>query len=64
MKLNGCTISLATTETLYDFLIAQNFDVNIIAVELNGEIVPRTTYKEVMLKDEDTIEVVRFVGGG
>lgn len=64
MKLNGCTISLSTTETLYGFLIAQNFDVNIIAVELNGEIVPRATYKEVMVKDEDTIEVVRFVGGG
>lgn len=64
MRLNGSNVSLSMNQTLYDLLEAQKFDITTIAVELNGEIVPRTLYKNVVLKDEDTLEVVRFVGGG
>ena len=35
-----------------------------VAVEVNEEIVPRATYSEAVLKDGDSVEVVRFVGGG
>ena len=64
MKVNGTLISLENNKSLLDFLSEQNYDVTKIAVERNGDIVPKTAYKETMLYDEDTIEVVRFVGGG
>jgi sulfur carrier protein len=64
MKVNGSLVELKESQTLYDYLITQNYDLAVIVVERNGEIVPKTTYKEVLLQDEDTIEVVRFVGGG
>jgi thiamine biosynthesis protein ThiS len=35
-----------------------------VAVELNLEIVPRTTWESVTLKNGDKLEVVHFVGGG
>jgi len=35
-----------------------------IAVERNGEIVPRGRHAEVMLADADRIEIVVAVGGG
>ena len=35
-----------------------------IAVELNGEIAPRTKWTELTVVDFDRIEVVHFVGGG
>ncbi len=35
-----------------------------VAVERNEEIVPRAQYDTVMLHDGDTVEIVRFVGGG
>ena len=35
-----------------------------IAVERNGEIVPKRLYGETVLQDNDVIEVVSFVGGG
>ena len=35
-----------------------------IAVERNGEIVPRRTYGETVLQDGDVLEIVSFVGGG
>ena len=35
-----------------------------IAVELNGEILPKTEYSDTVLKDGDRVEIVNFVGGG
>lgn len=35
-----------------------------VAVERNGEIVPRSRYAETALRDGDRLEVVQFVGGG
>jgi sulfur carrier protein len=35
-----------------------------VAVELNEVIVPKAKYDETILRDGDTVEVVRFVGGG
>lgn len=35
-----------------------------IAVELNGEIAPRTRWSELSVTDGDRLEVVHFVGGG
>ncbi len=35
-----------------------------IAVEKNGEIVPRSRYADTALADGDTLEIVVAVGGG
>ena len=35
-----------------------------IAVELNGEVVRRADWKSTILKNEDRLEIVHFVGGG
>lgn len=35
-----------------------------IAVERNLEIVPRSTFAEVMIESGDAFEIVTFVGGG
>jgi sulfur carrier protein len=35
-----------------------------IAVECNGEIVPKSQYEQSVLKDGDKLEVVGAVGGG
>ncbi|MCT2536508.1 sulfur carrier protein ThiS [Aquibacillus koreensis] len=64
MRVNGTTVTLKNGQTLYAFLTSQNYDVTTIAVEYNGEIVSRDTYANVQLSDTDTLEIVRFVGGG
>ncbi|GAA0178370.1 sulfur carrier protein ThiS [Clostridium sediminicola] len=64
MKVNGSIITLGESKSLYDFLKDQNYDITRIAVERNGEIVPKLMYKSIMLNYDDTIEVVTFVGGG
>lgn len=35
-----------------------------IAIERNGEIVPRSIWEQVPLQDGDKLEIVQFVGGG
>jgi sulfur carrier protein len=35
-----------------------------IAMEINLEIVPRSTYPEVQLKPDDRVEIVHAIGGG
>jgi sulfur carrier protein len=64
LKVNGTVISLEKSQTLFDFLNAQNYNITLIAVERNGDIVPKGTYKDVILCAEDTLEIVNFVGGG
>jgi sulfur carrier protein len=56
MKVNGTMIPLQENQSLADFLEAQQVDIRIIAVERNGEIVPKSTYQVVMLTDGDTLK--------
>lgn len=60
---NGESRSIAGI-TLSEYLETTDYDPGRIAVERNGEIVPRKDYGAVILKDEDRIEIVGFVGGG
>jgi len=64
MKVNGKVQVIHESQSLLDFLLKKNYDISFIAVERNGEIVPKSTYEQVMLKDEDTLEIVNFVEGG
>ena len=64
MKVNGTFEPLKESQTLYEYLIERNFDLTKIAVERNGHIVPKAEYQNVNLENEDTLEIVRFVGGG
>ena len=50
--------------TLTDVLVDLGFDPMKIAVERNGDIIPRAMYGHTILEDDDHLEVVRFVGGG
>lgn len=64
MKVNGKNDPLHAPVSLSDYLTRQGFNNGRIAVERNGEIVPRSAYETTMLSDADTLEIVHFVGGG
>lgn len=63
-KVNGEVCPEADGCTLADYLATVGFDVRRVACELNGAIVPREDYPQRTLEPDDTLEVVRFVGGG
>ena len=63
VKINGTELDLAG-RTLADYLAEAGFNLTRVAVERNGEIVPKRLYGETILTDGDALEVVGFVGGG
>ncbi len=63
VKINGKKFDIDGNK-LIDYLAAENYDSKRIAVERNGEIVPKSQYTEIVLADGDIIEIVSFVGGG
>ena len=63
VKINGLFVDVAG-KTLMEYLEATTYHPQRIAVERNGEIVPKAQYSNTILQDNDVIEVVSFVGGG
>ena len=63
VKVNGTEHDIAG-KTLTEYLATTNYDMKRIAVERNGDIVPKAQYGETVLQDGDSLEVVSFVGGG
>ena len=63
VKINGEELNIAG-KTVAEYLATTNYDPKRIAVERNGDIVPKAQYSETVLKEGDSVEVVSFVGGG
>ena len=61
--LNGAPHRSAAT-TIADLVRELELAPEKVAVERNGEIVPRSTLAEAPLAEGDTLEIVHFVGGG
>lgn len=63
VKINGVLMELAG-QTLATYLENTDYNPKRIAIERNGEIVPKSQYTTTILENEDVIEIVSFVGGG
>lgn len=55
---------VSSPAVLSEVLAALALRADRIAVELNGELAPRTGWAEERVKTGDKLEVVHFVGGG
>lgn len=67
LTVNGKARTLDMTDspvTLAALLAELNLRSDRIAVELNGELAPRTSWAEQTVQTGDKLEVVHFVGGG
>ena len=64
MILNGKTVDIKEDISVKDLL--KNYDLNPqkVVVEVNMEILDDEVYSTYLLKNEDTVEVISFVGGG
>lgn len=64
IRVNGENQENFEQKSLLELLTALNYDTARIAVEKNGEIIPKSKYDTTILSENDLIEVVTFVGGG
>ncbi len=51
-------------KTVAEYIATTKYNLKRIAVEINGNIVPKAQYDETILQDGDNVEIVSFVGGG
>lgn len=63
MIINGVQ-EAAEGKSVAQVLQEKGIDLSNVAVERNGEIVPKRQYDSVILTSEDRLEIVSFVGGG
>ena len=64
LTVNGVPHSFEQNPNLSQLLETLNLTGKRLAVERNGEIVPRSQFGETVLADGDQLEIVVAVGGG
>ena len=64
IQLNGKKISIKSKFSLLDLLKKYKLINKKIAIEYNGTIISKTKYSKKILRDNDKVEIVHFIGGG
>ena len=64
IQLNGKKVVIKSNYSMLDLLKKYKLNKKKIAVEHNGKIIQKDSYKKKYLKDKDKIEIVHFIGGG
>ncbi len=64
VSVNDSNVELPDAASIRDLLDRLQVTVRHVAVEVNGELVPRLRHAEHRLADGDRVEVVTLVGGG
>lgn len=64
LQINGKPVELERPTALLAYLEQLGVDPRAVAVEHNGEIIERSAFGSVTMRDGDRVEIVRMVGGG
>ena len=63
VRINGENLDVVG-KSVAEYLDSAGYDLMRVAVELNGDIVPKAQYADTIFRDSDCVVVVSFVGGG
>ena len=63
VKINSKFVDIQNI-SLQEFIVNAGYNINRIAVEINGNIIPKNKYETTQIIDGDEMEIVHFVGGG
>lgn len=64
LVINGEEKQFAGISTLASLVEQLGLKADRLAIELNRDIVPRAKWNDTILKEDDRLEIVHFVGGG
>ena len=64
ITLNGMPVTRPAVSTITSLLAERDLVDRLVVVEVNGTIVPRSSFGDVVFNDGDVVEIVHFVGGG
>ncbi len=64
VKINGVLAELPDNYSVQDLLLARELSVEIVIIELNGEIINRGKWESLKLNPDDSLELIRIISGG
>ena len=64
IQLNGKKVVIKSNFSIMDLLKKYKLINKKIAIEHNGRIIQKSNYKKKILKNNDKVEIVHFIGGG
>ena len=64
IQLNGDPYEINDGTNLNELLNKLKIQKNKVAIEVNGEIVEKSKYPNLILSKGDKVEIVKFIGGG
>ena len=64
IQLNGDLYEVINGTNLNELLNKLKLQKNKIAIEVNGEIIEKSKYPNLILRRDDKVEIVHFIGGG
>ena len=64
IKVNGRKVLLDNKESVGSLIKKLNIPLNKVAIELNKKILDKKKINKIMIKNNDNIEIVHFIGGG
>ncbi len=64
VTINGKATELSDIKSIADLIRERGLKTSLVAVEQNGNIVPRSEFESKAVEDGDELEIVHFVGGG
>jgi len=64
IQLNGDPYEVINGTNLNELLNKLKLQKNKIAIEVNGEIIEKSKYPNLILRRNDKVEIVHFIGGG
>ena len=64
IQLNGDPYEINVSMSLNELLNKLKIEKNKVAIEVNGEIVEKNKYTNLILSKGDKVEIVKFIGGG
>jgi sulfur carrier protein len=64
LRINGNSESLPEPLPLTTYLERRAVELRLVAIAHNGVVVPRADLGTIVLRDGDSLEIVRMVGGG
>jgi len=64
IQLNGSSYEINEGTNLNELLNKLKIKKNKVAIEINGEIVEKNKYPNLVLNKNDKVEIVHFIGGG
>ena len=64
IQLNGKKVIIGSNYSLFDLLKKYKLINKKVAIENNGVIIPKASFKKKNLKSNDKVEIVHFIGGG